>query len=230
MRKITAPQIMVFSLLSAAILTLGVATAWYSLRTAPLGDFRAVAILAVAIGLVYAYAIVVYRAILTWMPLPHGAVPPGSRAEFVAQLYILFYLMYFNALIRTHIVPIPLLRLLYAALGARLGPNSYSAGVMLDPPLTTIGSNTILGHDALVFAHVIEGGRFEFHPVTIGSDVTVGGNSVIMPGAEIGNGAIVSIGAVVTKGTRIATGEIWAGVPAHCIGHRKDYPGVRSGG
>ena len=95
---------------------------------------------------------------------------------------------------------------------------------MRDPPLTTIGDNCIVGHDALVFAHVIEGSRFELCTVRIGNDVTIGGHAAIMPDVEIGDGAIVSIGAVVTKGTRIGVGEIWGGVPARRIGVRSDYP------
>jgi acetyltransferase-like isoleucine patch superfamily enzyme len=117
-------------------------------------------------------------------------------------------------LIRTHFIPVPLLRLVYLALGAKLGANTYSAGALLDPPLTRIGGNTIIGHDAVIFAHVIEGARLELKTVVIGDAVTIGATAVVMAGVRIGDHAIVSAGAVVTKDTVIAAGEIWGGVPA----------------
>jgi acetyltransferase-like isoleucine patch superfamily enzyme len=106
------------------------------------------------------------------------------------------------------------MRLVYQALGARLGANTYSAGALLDPPLTRIGSNTIIGHDAVIFAHVIEGARLELKRVVIGDTVTIGATAVVMAGVHIGDHAIVSAGAVVTKDTRIGAGEVWGGIPA----------------
>jgi acetyltransferase-like isoleucine patch superfamily enzyme len=87
-------------------------------------------------------------------------------------------------LIRTHFIPVPLLRLIYLALGAKLGTNTYSAGVLLDPPLTRIGSNTIIGHDAVIFAHVIEGHKLELKAVIIGDTVTIGATAVVMAGVS----------------------------------------------
>jgi acetyltransferase-like isoleucine patch superfamily enzyme len=129
----------------------------------------------------------------------------------------LFYLLLFNPLIQTHFLPIPLLRLVYLALGARLGRNTYSAGVLLDPPLTVAGDNCIVGHGAVLIGHVIEGRRFALAPVRLGNNVTIGATAVVMAGVTIGDGAIVSVGAVVLKGTRIGPGEVWGGMPARCL-------------
>ena len=49
-------------------------------------------------------------------------------------------------------------------------------------------------------------------PVTIGRNVWIGGNSVILPGVTIGDGAIIAAGAVVTK--NVEAGTIVGGVPA----------------
>lgn len=54
--------------------------------------------------------------------------------------------------------------------------------------------------------------------ITIGHDVWIGANAVILSGASIGNGAIVSAGAVVTKD--VPDFAIVAGVPAKVIGFR----------
>lgn len=51
--------------------------------------------------------------------------------------------------------------------------------------------------------------------VTIGDDVWVGGNAIILPGVTIGNGAIIGAGSVVTKDVP----ELWiaAGNPARLL-------------
>jgi acetyltransferase-like isoleucine patch superfamily enzyme len=55
-------------------------------------------------------------------------------------------------------------------------------------------------------------------PITLGDDVWLGANVVILKGVTIGNGSIVAAGAIVTK--PIGSFEIWAGVPARKVGER----------
>lgn len=220
MRTITLPQIAFFNLLLAIILTLGIGTTAWLFGDLPLGDFRGVFLVAAAVILVYLYAFGVYRLFLRLMPLQHGDLPPGSRAEFVAQVNFLFYLLLFNSLIQTHFLPVPLMRLIYQALGTRMGSNSYSVGAILDPPLTKLGANCIIGHDAVLFSHAIEGHRLALSPIEIGDNVTIGAKAVIMAGVRIDDGAMVSAGAVVRKDTHIAAREVWGGVPARRLGER----------
>lgn len=217
MRPITPGQIFTFLVLFTLILVLGIGTTWLLLGPLPLGDFRGIVLTVIALVLVYLYAFAVYRLFLTAMPLREGDIAEGSQEEFVAQINILFYLILFNSLIRTHFLPVPLLRLVYLALGARLGHNTYSAGVILDPPLTYIGSNCIIGHDAVLFSHAIEGRRFSLSAIRIGNNVTIGATAVVMSGVTIGDGAIISSGAVVTKGSSIGKSEVWGGVPAKLL-------------
>ena len=214
MRAIRPGQIAVFLALLSLILLLGAGTTALLFGGLPLGDFRGALLLLLGVLSTYLYAFLVYRCFLFAMPLREGEVAPHSRHELVANVNILFYLLLFNSLIRTHFIPVPLLRLIYLALGAKLGANTYSAGALLDPPLTRIGGNTIIGHDAVIFAHVIEGDRLELKAVVIGDTVTIGATAVVMAGVRIGDRAIVSAGAVVTKDTVIAAGEVWGGVPA----------------
>lgn len=218
MRAITPAQIVVFNLLLALILALGISTTRLLFGDLPLGDFRGVFLVAVGVVIIYLYAFLVYRLFLRLLPLHPGELAEGSREEFAAQINILFYLLLFNTLIRTHFLPVPLMRLIYQALGTRMGPNTYSAGVILDPPLTELGADCIIGHDAVLFSHAIEGRHFALAPIRIGNRVTVGAKAVIMAGVHIGDGAIVSAGAVVRKDTRIGAGEIWGGVPARRLG------------
>lgn len=65
-------------------------------------------------------------------------------------------------------------------------------------------------------------------PITIGPDVWLGANVVVLKGVSIGRGAIVGAGAVVTKS--IPEFEIWAGVPARKLGVRPDGPKFATGG
>jgi acetyltransferase-like isoleucine patch superfamily enzyme len=217
MRAIKFCQVAVFLWLLLVILALAIGTTALVFGSLPLGDFRGVTLVALALLLVYLYAFLVYRLFLLALPLREGEVAEHSRHELVANVNILFYLLLFNSLIRTHFIPVPIQRLIYLALGARLGANTYSAGALLDPPLTHIGSNTIIGHDAVIFAHVIEGARLELKAVHIGNTVTIGAKAVVMAGVRIGDNAIVSTGAVVTKDTLIGAGEIWGGIPARKI-------------
>lgn len=217
MRAIGPAPIVLFLILLTLILLLGIGSAQLSVGALALGDFRGVAVVVAAAAAIYLYGFLVYRLFLLCMPLTTGVLEPGSRGEFVANVYFLFYLLLFNSLIRTHFLPLPVLRLVYLALGARLGDNTYSAGAILDPPLTQVGANTIIGHDAVIVAHVIEGGRLELKPVWIGDNVTIGATAVVMAGARIGDGAIVSAGAVVTKDTLIGAGEVWGGMPARLL-------------
>lgn len=214
MRKITAPQIMFFFLLLTLIVFLGIFTTAWLLGSIPLGDFRGVVLVAAGILFIYLYAFAIYRLFLHFMPLKEGELGEGSREEFAAQVNILFYLIMFNSLIRTNFLPVPLMRLVYLALGARLGENTYSAGAILEPALTEIGANSIIGHNAVLTGHTIEGSRFALSRTQIGDNVTIGAMAVVMSGVKIGDGAIVSAGSVVLKETHIGPNEIWGGVPA----------------
>jgi acetyltransferase-like isoleucine patch superfamily enzyme len=214
MRQITFSQIITFFALLLLALVFGISTTLFSFGSLPLQDFRGVVLTLTAIFFVYLYAFAVYRIFLFLMPLSEGEIVAGTRENFVAQVNILFYLILFNSLIRTHFLPLPLTRFIYLALGAKLGQNTYSAGTILDPPLTVIGKNCIIGHDAVLFSHAIEGNRFSLSPIRIGDNVTISSTAVVMSGVTIDDDAVVAAGAVVTKGTHIGRGETWGGVPA----------------
>lgn len=52
-------------------------------------------------------------------------------------------------------------------------------------------------------------------PITIGDDVWIGGDAVVLPGVRIGNNVIVAAGAVVDKD--VPDNCVVAGVPAKII-------------
>ncbi|HEY1327110.1 MAG TPA: acyltransferase [Casimicrobiaceae bacterium] len=217
MRKISAAQIAVFGLLLALALVLAIGTTVLALGRVPLGDFRGIVLAAAAVVLLYAYALLLYRAFLARFPLRTGEIAERSSQEFVYHVYLLFYLILFYPVMRSGAMPVPLMRLVYLALGARLGANTYSSGIILDPPFVEIGHDTIVGQYALLVPHVIENRRLAHFRIRIGSNVTIGAHAVVLSDVEIGDNAMVATGAIVRKGTRIAPGEVWGGVPATLI-------------
>jgi len=73
-----------------------------------------------------------------------------------------------------------------------------------DLPLI-IGDRVTIGHSAIV------------HACTIGNDVRIGMGAIILDGAVVEQGAQVGAGAVVSPGKRVASGELWLGVPARRV-------------
>lgn len=76
------------------------------------------------------------------------------------------------------------------------------------------------------FPYVPEVGGFvskrtqSHQPVTIGHDVWIGANAILLPGINIGHGAVIGAGAVVTKD--VPSYAVIAGVPAQIIRYRFD--------
>lgn len=170
------------------------------------------------------YAMLAYRLFLRLQPLRAGEIAPGSRQERVYQVHLLFQLLLFNTLLRGGWLPIPLMRLVHLALGARLGRGSYSCGVICDPLFVRVGAGTMLGEGSLLAPHLIEGGRLAHYAIVIGNGVTVGAHAVVLAGASIGDGAIIAANSVVLKGAQVGAGEVWGGNPARPL-----RAGVESG-
>jgi acetyltransferase-like isoleucine patch superfamily enzyme len=214
MRKITPIQISVFLSLAFGDLLLAILVTKYLLGPLPLGDFRGIFLVFSGVLVFYLLAILTYRLFLYRFPLRAGEVAPDSQQEFVYHVYILFYLMIFYPVMRSGFMPAPLMRGFYLGLGTRLGANTYTQGIIHDPPFVEIGSNSVVGQFAILIPHVIEGKRLAHYPITIGDNVTIGAHCSVLSDVIIDDGAIVATGSVVKKGTRIGKGEIWGGVPA----------------
>jgi acetyltransferase-like isoleucine patch superfamily enzyme len=102
----------------------------------------------------------------------------------------------------------------------------------------TIGDHVMVGPNAVIVSsqHRYDDPRLpmvllghQIAPVTIGSDVWIGANAVVLPGVRLADGTIVSAGAVVTQDT--TPYAIVGGVPARVIGERpRDLtPGAAAG-
>ncbi len=93
---------------------------------------------------------------------------------------------------------------------------------ILDIRKVTIGDNVMIGPECLISTvnHPLTPMGRRKHlgvakPVTIGNDVWLGGNVVVLPGVTIGNNVVVAAGAVVTKD--VPDNCLVGGVPAKII-------------
>ncbi|USD24820.1 acyltransferase [Flagellimonas marinaquae] len=98
-----------------------------------------------------------------------------------------------------------------------------------EPWLITIGNKVtitsgvrLLTHDGATWlCEDKKGRRYSYKKITIGDNVFIGTNSILMPGVKIDHNVIVAAGSVVTKS--VPTGVIVGGNPAKIIGSYEDY-------
>ena len=90
-------------------------------------------------------------------------------------------------------------------------------GTMIDMG-AVLGGRAIVGRHSHVGAGAVLAGVVEpasAKPVTVGDNVLIGANAVVIEGTSIGNGAVVAAGAVVTED--VPENAVVAGVPARVI-------------
>lgn len=225
MRKITPLPILRFSALVTIEFACAVAATRYFVMPWIGPDFRGVVAIISTVVLFYVLAITLFRLLQSLAPVPVGEIVVGSKGEQRAFLYMLHYLLLFNQLIFSRTLPFPIMRLLLRALGARMGDNSYCAGIMMDPQFVSVGRDSIIGNSAMIIPHVMEADQLAFYPVRIGDRATIGARAILMADVEVGDGATVAVQAVVTKGTHIPPGEVWGGTPARCLKGRENVKG-----
>lgn len=97
-----------------------------------------------------------------------------------------------------------------------------------EPYLITVGNNCQITMGVRIFTH---GGNHvirtkcpnfdSYGKVTIGDNVYIGNNSLVMPGVTIGSNVLIAAGSVVTKS--IPDGTVVAGNPARFICNLDEY-------
>ncbi len=105
-----------------------------------------------------------------------------------------------------------------------VGENFYANYnlIIIDVAKVTIGKNALLAPNVAIYTagHPIHpesrNSGYEYGiPVTIGDNVWIGGNTVIMPGVDIGGNVVIGAGSVVTKD--VPSWSIAAGNPCRVL-------------
>lgn len=107
-------------------------------------------------------------------------------------------------------------------LGVKVGSGCriYTKDFGSEPFLLSIGDNVtitsgvkILTHDgSLSLVRDGDGRRYIYKSVSIGDNVFIGVNAIILPGCDVGSNVVIAAGAVVTK--PVPSGVVVAGNPA----------------
>jgi acetyltransferase-like isoleucine patch superfamily enzyme len=102
----------------------------------------------------------------------------------------------------------------YRGMGAKIGRGTVIATTRLwDCDLIEIGEDCMIGGNASIAAHTINGSRARLRRVRIGNKVTIGANSSIMPGVVIEDDVVVGANSLVLQGTRLVKSGVYLGVP-----------------
>lgn len=160
--------------------------------------------------------------ILFRLSLQEGEYSLTSRGAFKWALTNSLMLVVWNVF-GDFILLTPFVNLFYRLMGARLGKNvQINSKFGADLSLLEIGDNTVIGGHSTAIGHSVERGRLILKKVRIGSGVTVGLNSVILPGAVIGDKSIIAAGTVLGKNAQIGPREVVSGVPGISNKTRKE--------
>lgn len=98
-----------------------------------------------------------------------------------------------------------------------------------EPWIITLGNNVhitegvkFITHDGgtLLYRHLVPDLEIT-KPITVGNDVYIGNNVIILPGVTIGNNVIIGAGAIVSK--NIPDNSVAVGVPARVIKTADEY-------
>lgn len=125
--------------------------------------------------------------------------------------------LFAGAVFRSTPVWVVYLRLNGARVGRGVWVNSLA---LMDHNLLDLGDGSVVGSDAHVAGHIVEGGVLKTAPVRLGRGVTVGIGSVVEIGAVIEDGAQVGALSVVPKYARLAGGVVYAGAPVRPLASR----------
>lgn len=118
--------------------------------------------------------------------------------------------------------------------GVTVGPGCWLAGVErgvfgTEPYLITMGSRVAMASGVRFVTH--DGGAWIFREefpdmdvvgrITIGDNVMLGMNAILLPGTDIGDWCVIGAGAVVSG--VVPAGSVFAGVPARFVCSIEDY-------
>lgn len=171
-------------------------------------------------GLTLVFLVGLFRTIFN-IRLKEGTYPMFSweaiKWSFTGCLFLMIHYTFIDFILLT-----PFANLLFRLLGAKLGKNvQFNSKYVFDASLLEIGDSTVVGGGAIINCHIVERGKLVLKKVKIGSHVTIGSHSTIMPGCEIGDHSIIGASAVLLKNTKVEPRDVWFGTPAESLREKK---------
>lgn len=117
---------------------------------------------------------------------------------------------------------------LFRFYGLKVGKNVYIATESyLDCSLTSIGSNTFIGHRALLSNHLNENGYLIIGKIKIGANCVIGGLTLISPGVEIGDNVLIGAKSFVPKNKKLPSDTVWFGTPIREYKYSKKHINIK---
>lgn len=109
----------------------------------------------------------------------------------------------------------PFQNLFYGLMGAKIGKNvNVNTGGLADLSMLEIGDGSMIGGGVALISHAFDRGLLRLEATKIGSNVSIGLGSVIMPGCQIGDGASIAPCTFLPRGTMVPPRGSWGGNPA----------------
>ncbi|MEM1658922.1 MAG: hypothetical protein QXK94_07825 [Candidatus Jordarchaeales archaeon] len=177
----------------------------------------AIPVIHVVAKFVYFLYLLVFAKILV-KPIPEGYYPYTPANPIVRQFLL-------NATITGTFLSFfgegpwaraELSRLMYKALGAKLGKGVFPATI-LDPWMVEVGDGTIMGAYSCIAGHAIEGDKIMFARAKVGKNCVLGFRSLVWPGAELGDNVIIGTYSMVPKGAKLPSNTVWVGIPVKLV-------------
>jgi hypothetical protein len=116
------------------------------------------------------------------------------------------------------LLPPPMRKLFYSALGAKMGKGIISiGGRLVDPHLITVEESAMIGDDTLLTPHAYARTTFDLlilGKIEIKRNAIIGAKTMIMPGVTVGENSMINAMSLVPMNTKIPPNQIWGGNPA----------------
>lgn len=227
MRANIEPLYFWLSLLSQLIvaLLLGLAAApaiWFIrwiLSRITLGSFVEVLLFSLSLGfafLLFGNTLLLITVLVRNLFVLRSAEQRGKVVSLLAVKTALYNLLlhtanvFFLSLMRGSFICV----LFYRGMGARIGRGTIiNTHRLWDVDLIEIGEGCVIGGNASISAHVLQGDRGRLRKVRIGNHVTIGANTSVMPGVVIEDNVVVGANSLVPMGMHLEKGKTYLGVP-----------------
>ena len=186
---------------------------------APLLRIAVYSILAVPSYVVFALDLMIVSPFATWLTRARTPAnlelvladcdwPLMTWARYLAATHIVR--LFAGSLFRGSPIWTAYLRLNGARVGRRVYVNTLTIS---DHNLLEFGDDVVIGGDAHISGHIVEGGMLKTAPVRLGRGVTIGLGSVVNIGVDAGSHCQVGALSLVPKHTRLEGGATYVGTP-----------------